>query len=280
MTVNVVSFLFSWCWGPLCWVLAFFTASYQHLLWIPIQSAFPRTPSAGCGFPYHTSSTPTPTLQLSGSSNSTELYNRSTPTRSLKSNVYSSSSGNKCHAFQRSLSSGASLCSGTVGPSPCPILSAPIRPRDLFRLLAIGMCHFLPVHHLRIAFFGRVEGQNITCIRPYKLSSLDILKYTHTHTHTHTYIYIYIYIWQASSMYSLETLLPSIPIDHPRTAFSEYTKLMDLTFCLSADTGMSMGRISYENLSIKFILILLVVASITCSFFLNSLRDSHAFAVL
>ena len=24
------------------------------------------------------------------------------------------------------------------------------------------MCHFLPVHHLRIAFLGRVEGQNIT----------------------------------------------------------------------------------------------------------------------
>ena len=64
----------------------------------------------------------------------------------------------------RGHSSGASLCSGTVGLSPCPILSALIRPRDLFRLLAIGMCHFLPVHHLGIAFLGRVEGQNITCV--------------------------------------------------------------------------------------------------------------------
>ena len=53
MTVNVVSFLFSWCWGPLCWVLAFFTVSYQHLLWTPIHQGFPRTPSTGCGFPYH-----------------------------------------------------------------------------------------------------------------------------------------------------------------------------------------------------------------------------------
>ena len=44
--------------------------------------------------------------------------------------------------------------SGTAGPSPCPILSALIRPRDLFRLLAIGMCHFLPVHHLGIAFWA------------------------------------------------------------------------------------------------------------------------------
>ena len=145
-------------WGPLCWVLAFFTASYQHLLWTPIHQGFPRAPSAGCCFPYHISS-PTPSdLQLNSSSNSTELYNRSTPTRSLKSNVQSSSSGNNCHAVQRSLSSGESLYSGTVGPSPCPILLVLIRPRDLFRLLAIGMCHFLPVHHLGITFLGRVEG--------------------------------------------------------------------------------------------------------------------------
>ena len=27
--------------GPLCWVMAFFTASYQHLLWTPIQSGAP-----------------------------------------------------------------------------------------------------------------------------------------------------------------------------------------------------------------------------------------------
>ena len=53
-------------------------------------------------------------------------------------------------------------CSGTMGPSPCPISEALIRPRDLFRLLAIGMCHFLPVYHLGIAFLGRGEGQNIT----------------------------------------------------------------------------------------------------------------------
>ena len=46
-------------WGPLCWVLAFFIASYQHLLWTPIHQGFPRAPSAGCGFPYHISS-PTP----------------------------------------------------------------------------------------------------------------------------------------------------------------------------------------------------------------------------
>ena len=68
MAVNVVSFSFFWCstgaLGSLCWVLAFFTASYQHLLWTPIHQGFPRAPSAGCGFPYHISS-PTPSdLQL------------------------------------------------------------------------------------------------------------------------------------------------------------------------------------------------------------------------
>ena len=42
------------------------------------------------------------------------------------------------------------------------LLSALIRPRDLFRLLAFGMCHLHPVHHLGRAFLGRVEGQNIT----------------------------------------------------------------------------------------------------------------------
>ena len=28
-------------WGPLCWVMAFFTASYQQLLWTPTQSGAP-----------------------------------------------------------------------------------------------------------------------------------------------------------------------------------------------------------------------------------------------
>ena len=44
-----------------------FTASYQHLLWTPIQSGLPGAPSAGCSFPYHNSSmTPSPTLTGTG----------------------------------------------------------------------------------------------------------------------------------------------------------------------------------------------------------------------
>ena len=49
------------------------------------NSSWPPAPSAWCGFLYHIS---TPTgCNSTGSSNSTELYNRSTPTWSLKSNV-------------------------------------------------------------------------------------------------------------------------------------------------------------------------------------------------
>ena len=70
MAVNVVSFSFSRCStggpGPLCWVMVFFTASYQQLLCTPTQSGL-KAPSAWYSFPYHISSiTPSPTLlQLS-----------------------------------------------------------------------------------------------------------------------------------------------------------------------------------------------------------------------
>ena len=75
-------------WGPLCWVLTFFTASYQHLLWTPIQSGLPRAPSAGCGFPYNISSiSVSNTNSTALTSVLTELYNSSTSTRSLKSHV-------------------------------------------------------------------------------------------------------------------------------------------------------------------------------------------------
>ena len=85
MAVNVVSFSFSWCstGGPWvhsagCWL------SLLHLIsnfsGPQTPSGFPRASFARCGFPYHN-------LSLSFSnchcnSNSTELYNSSTPTRS------------------------------------------------------------------------------------------------------------------------------------------------------------------------------------------------------
>ena len=77
---------------PLCWVMAFFTASYQHLLRTSTHQG-PKAPSAWCGFPYHISSITPFNLQLNWPLTSvlTALYNNSTPTRSptrsLKSNV-------------------------------------------------------------------------------------------------------------------------------------------------------------------------------------------------
>ncbi len=75
MAVSVVSFSFSRAaqseaQGPFCWVMAFFIASYQHLLW--------------------TTTRPSPTVSNFPSNSTsvlTSLYNSSTPTRSLKSNV-------------------------------------------------------------------------------------------------------------------------------------------------------------------------------------------------
>ena len=81
----------------------------------------PQAPSTWCGFPYHILSiTPSPTVTGTVlTSVLTELYNSSTPTqsltRSLKSHVWSSSSGNNCYAVHRSLSSGATVYECTMG---------------------------------------------------------------------------------------------------------------------------------------------------------------------
>ena len=88
----------------------------------------------------------------------TELYNSSmatrsptrSPTRSLEWHDWSSSSGNNCHAVHRSLCSGTSIYVCIMGFTLSHFISK-IHPRDLFRLLAIVMCHFLPVHHFVMA---------------------------------------------------------------------------------------------------------------------------------
>ena len=77
--------------GPLRPGVAFPTTSYQQLLWSPTH-----------WLPVFT-----------------ELYNSSTstqsPTQSLEWHIWSSSSGNNCHAVHRSLSSGASVYECTMG---------------------------------------------------------------------------------------------------------------------------------------------------------------------
>ena len=93
--------------GPFCWVMAFFTASYQHLLLTPIHQG-PKPLRPGVAFPTTSHSNWNSKCHLT--SVLTMLYNSSTPTRSptrsLEWHDWSSSSGNNCHAVHRSLSSG------------------------------------------------------------------------------------------------------------------------------------------------------------------------------
>ena len=165
MAVNVVSFLFSWCStggpGPLWWVMVFFTASYQHLLWTPTHQG----PNGPFGLMWlslkHVVYNSVRSLTATNlTSLLTELYNSSTstqsPTRFLKLHVWSSSSGNNCHAVYRSLSSGASVYECTMGifffTSSHFISQFP--PTRFPLITAIRMCHFLPMHHLGMAFLA------------------------------------------------------------------------------------------------------------------------------
>ena len=96
--------------GPaLYWVLAFSTASCHQL--ISKLTDYLSSPS------YIIVQSPTQYLPITGHRNVSLQP-------SLEWHVWSSSSGNNCHAVHRSLSSGASVYDCTVGFKPCPILSA------------------------------------------------------------------------------------------------------------------------------------------------------------
>ena len=144
----------------------------------------------GAGFPYYFSSTSLLQLYCLPSIspvyllfNSSALYYIQTPTRwyghasmppqlhpissdrdvslplPLEWPVWSSSSGNNCHAVQRSLSSGASVYESIMGfffTSSHFISQFP--PSQFPLITAIRMCHFLPVHHLEWHFW---PGQQV-----------------------------------------------------------------------------------------------------------------------
>ena len=78
--------------GPFCWVVAFTTTSLLQLVWTPALLTSCFSPS------YIIVLSPT-----------------QSPTQSLEWHVWSSSSGNNCHAVQRSLSSGASVYECIMG---------------------------------------------------------------------------------------------------------------------------------------------------------------------
>ena len=79
------------------------------------------------------------------------------PTQSLEWHVWSSS-GNNCHAVHRSLSSGASVYECTMGFFYLVPFRRPSPPTRFPLITAIGMCHFLPVHHFEKA---SLPGSNV-----------------------------------------------------------------------------------------------------------------------
>ena len=145
-------------WGPLCWVLAFFTASYQHLLWTPTHQGL-KAPSAWCGFPYHISYI-TPTPALTGTRTQLlswlryiivqrpldrplDLWNRMFDRHQAEITVMQFTG----HSLpvRQSMSVPWEFFTSSHFISQFPPTRFPL-------ITAIRMYHFLPVHHLGMAF--------------------------------------------------------------------------------------------------------------------------------
>ena len=129
--------------GPGAQLFAGWWLSLLHL----ITNWSPKLHS--CDFPYHILP-PTSLIPNCLTSCLDRVVYSSTPTQSLEWHVWSSSSRNNCHAVHRSLSFGASVYDCSLAFTLSHFISQ-IRQRDFFRLLAIGMCHFLPEHHFGMA---------------------------------------------------------------------------------------------------------------------------------
>ena len=119
------------------------------------------------------------TANCSLDSNSTELYNGSTPTRSLKSHVWSSSSGNNCHAVHRSLYSGASVYECTMGIFYLVPFHQPISAHAI----SSPNCHWnvsLPSGASPwMAFWAESKVQNITKLTFYYFINIFFLRIFH-----------------------------------------------------------------------------------------------------
>ena len=115
---------------------------------------------SGGGFLYHNLSNPSD-LQLTDFLSSPSYITVQSPTQSLEWHVWSSSSGNNCHAVHRSLSSGASVYECTMGFFPCPIISAKpayaISSHNCYRNVSLPSGA-----SLWNGMFDRVEGQYTT----------------------------------------------------------------------------------------------------------------------
>ena len=102
------------------------------------------------------------------------------PAQSLEWHVWSSSSGNNCHAVHRTLSSGVSVYECTMGFYLVSFFQP--SPPTLFLLItAFGMCHFLPVHHFGMACLAgskaNIQQQRCSqCILQSQLTGLGVFR--------------------------------------------------------------------------------------------------------
>ena len=142
-------------------MVAFSTTSCLQLVWSPTHSGVPKAPSAGWWLSLPHLGSNFSDLQLPDFLSSPSYIIVQSPTQSLVWHVWSSSSGNNCHAVHRSLSSGASVYESTMGFLPCPIFSAPSA-----YAISSHNCHrnvSLPSGaSLWNGMFGRVKGQYTT----------------------------------------------------------------------------------------------------------------------
>ena len=122
--------------------------SLTHL--ISNSLGVPRAPSAGWWLYLPHLFSNLSELQLTDFLSSPSYIIVQSPTQSLEWHVWSSSSGNNCHAVHRSLSSDASVYECTIGFYLVPYCQ-PSPPTRFLLITAIGMCHFLPVHHFGMA---------------------------------------------------------------------------------------------------------------------------------
>ena len=170
--------------GSLCCVMAFFIASYQHLLWTSAHQG-PRPLRPGVGFPT------TPHLHW----NSNSLAGTQLPQLPswLRYIIVRRLHDHPPDLLNRMFNRyQAEITVMQFRGHSLPVRQSMRVSWDIFTLshfisqfpptwfpliTVVRLYHFLPVHHLEWHFW---PGQKVK---------------THTHTHTHTHIYIYIYIW-------------------------------------------------------------------------------------
>ena len=150
--------------GPLCWVRTFSTASCHQR--VSKLLGGPRAPSAGwwLSLPLVSNSSD---LQLTDflSSPSYIIVQSPTrsPTQSLEWHVWSSSSGNNCHAVQRSLSSGASVYE-CIMSFYLVLFRQPNPPTRFLSITGHWNVSLPSVASLWNGMLGRVKGQYTTIV--------------------------------------------------------------------------------------------------------------------